>query len=120
MKILYVANDRRLAQLAANALHTIAQDVRVAWAGSLPSALGWVAVNQDVATVIVATQVQNQGSSPFVDRLRGLGLTAPIIVVASEQEKKSGAVGAADYVVDSQTLLTDLPGIVSRGLRRAQ
>src|SRR5262245_39008432 len=99
MKILYVANDRRLAQLAANALHTIAQDVRVAWAGTLSSALGWVAVNQDVAAVIVGAEVQNQSSSPFVGQLRGLGLTAPVIVVASEQEKSSAALGAADYVV---------------------
>ena len=122
MKILCVANERSAAQLAANALHGISPDVRVAWAGSLSAALGWIPGNLDVAAVVVEAAVQNEDSASFVTRIRDVGLTAPVIVVTPDH----GAPGAtfdarsADYIVSSQSLLADLPGIVRREQERNQ
>ena len=85
MKILYVANERRAAQLAAHALRNIAPDVKVTWAGSLSPALRWVQENTDVAALIVEAEVQGQGCTTFLDHVRGLGLTIPILIAASER-----------------------------------
>ncbi len=123
MKILYVANDRAVAQLAANALRDIAPDVWIAWAGSLSAALRWVSENRDVAVLLLEAEVQNQGCAPLVTRVRDLGLVAPVIVVASAQAGtpiEALRAGADDYVVDNQSLLADLPGIVRRALQRVQ
>src|SRR4030095_5110794 len=95
MKILYVANERRAAQLAAGALRDLAQDVRIAWAGSQSAALSWVQGNPDVASVIVESEVQSQHCGPFVARVRDMGLTAPVIVVASEHEGAAHAAHSA-------------------------
>ena len=85
MKILYAANEQNDARLAEAALHSIAEDVTVAWAGHLSEALLWISENQDLTAVVVETQVHNQSCAPFVGRVRGLGLTAPIVVVTSEE-----------------------------------
>jgi DNA-binding response OmpR family regulator len=121
MKILHVANDRHAAQLAANALRDIAQDVRVAWAGSLSVALSWVQGNRDVAAIIVESGVQNESCQPFVARVRALGLTVPIVVVAPEHGEatvSAAIVGPETFVRNSRSLLADLPEIVRRGLAR--
>ena len=121
MKILYVANDRNAAQLAGTALRSIAPDVRLTWAGSLSAALRWVQDNRDVAALVLDTEVQHQSCASFVDHVRSLGLTAPIVVVAPEHggaplvELKAGA---DDYVVGGQSLLSDLPHVVTRALQR--
>ena len=112
MKILYVANERSAAQLAAQALRGIAPDVKLTWTGSLSAALRWVQDNRDVAAVVVETEVQHQSSASFVDHVRGLGLSAPVVLVVPEH---AGApllelkAGADDYVVNNQSLLADLP-----------
>ena len=52
MKILYVATDRRAAELAAYALRNIAHDVKVSWAGSQSAAMTWAEGNRDIAALI--------------------------------------------------------------------
>ncbi len=121
MKILYVSNERGAAQLAAQALHGIAPDVRLTWTGSLSPALRWVQDNRDVAAVVLETDGQHQSSASFVEHVRGLGLTAPVVVVVPEHggapllELKAGA---DDYVVNNQSLVADLPRVLTRALER--
>ena len=71
MKILYVANERRAALLAADALREIAPDWRVAWAGQLSEALHWVHYNPDLAALVVEAEVQNQSCTSLVGEVRG-------------------------------------------------
>ena len=52
MKILYIANDRRAAELAAFGLRAVAPDVAIAWAASLGEARRWIGENRDVATLV--------------------------------------------------------------------
>ena len=123
MKILYVANERRSAQLAANALRSVAQDVTLTWAGSVSAALRWIQDNPDVAALVVDAEIQNQSCAPFVDHVRGLGLTTPVLVVAMERVGTPLAelkAGADDYVVNGQSLLTDLPLVLTRALQRTR
>ena len=121
MKILYVSSERGAAQLAAQALHAIAPDVRLTWTGSLSPALRWVQDNRDVAAVVLETDGQHQSSASFVEHVRGLGLTAPVVVVVPE---RGGApllelkAGADDYVVNNQSLVADLPRVLTRALER--
>src|SRR5712692_9428930 len=82
MKILYIANDRRAAELAAFALRSVAPDVAIAWAASLGEAQRWIAANRDVATLIVEVESDNPRCESFVSQVRGLGVTAPVIVVS--------------------------------------
>ena len=123
MKILYTANERRDAQLAATALRTITQDVTVDWAGRLYDARRWVYENQDLAALVVESEVQNQSCASFVGHLRSLGVTAPIVVVAPE---KAGPpvdalkAGADDYVAKNESLLPNLTAVMRRTLRCAE
>jgi CheY-like chemotaxis protein len=120
MKILYVANERSDAQLAANALRDLG--LRLAWAGSLSAGLRWVQDNRDVAALVVEAEVQNESCPPFVARIRGLGLTAPMIVVAPERLGTPLAAlraGADDYVLAGESLLANLRASVGRLLQQA-
>jgi hypothetical protein len=118
MKILYVANERRAAQLAAAALHGIAPDVKVTWAGTLPPAMRWLQDNSDVAALIVDAEVRGQSCVAFLDHVRGLGLAAPVVVVAPDP-RRTPADLKADYIVRDQTLTADLPAVLRRALQQA-
>ncbi len=123
MKILYVANERSAAQLAANALRTLAEDVRLEWARDLSGASSWAYYNRDVAALIVEAGLQNQSCAAFVDHVRGLGLAAPVIVVCPDDVRTpllALKAGADDCVANNQSLLTNLPSVVARALQRAQ
>ncbi len=123
MKILYTANERHDAQLAANALRSLAPDATVAWAGRLSDAQLWVSENRDLTAVVVEAQVHNQSCASFVGHIRSLGLTTPILVVAPENAGVPLAAlkaGANDYVLKNQSLFPNLTAIVSRTLRPAQ
>jgi PAS domain S-box-containing protein len=82
MKILYIANDRRAAEFAAFALRTVAPDVAIAWVASLGEAHSWVDENRDVAVLIVEVESDNPSCESFVSQVRGLDVTAPVIVVS--------------------------------------
>src|SRR5512134_1729114 len=118
MKILYIANERRAAQLAASALHGIAPDAKVTWAGTLPPAMRWLQDNSDVAALIVDAEVRGQSCVSFLDHVRGLGLAAPVVVVAADP-RRTPADLKADYIVRDETLTTDLPAVLSRALQHA-
>ena len=121
MKILYVANERRAAQLAAHALRNIAPDVKVTWAGSLSPALRWVQENPDVSALILEAQVQGQGSTAFLDQVRGLGLTVPVLIAAPERAGAPSAelrAGADDYIIQNSSFLAELPLAMTRMLGR--
>src|SRR5262245_1515400 len=123
MKILYTANDRHDARLAATAFRTITQDVTVDWAGRLYDARRWVYENQDLAALVVESEVQNQSCASFVGHLRSLGLTAPIFVVAPEEAGPpldALKAGADDYVAKNESLLPNLTAIIRRTLRCAE
>lgn len=123
MKILYVANERDPAQLAANALRTLGEDVRLEWARDLSSAASWAYYNRDVAALIVEAELQNQSCAAFVDDVRSLGLAAPVIVVCPDDVRTpllALKAGADDYVVNNQSLHTNLPGVIARALQRVQ
>ena len=120
MKILYVGHERRAAEEAAHALRDVAPDLKLSWAESVSPALRWIRDNPDVAAMILETGTQNQSCASFVEHIRGLGLTTPVIVIAPED---AGAplselkAGADDYIVKNQSLLTDLPLVLSRALQ---
>lgn len=119
MKILYIANDRRAAELAGFILRTVAPDVAVAWAASLGEARRWVDDNRDVATLILEVESDNPSCESFVSQVRGLGVTAPVIVV-SVKDRASALTAlktVADEVVNKDmSFLNDLPDIVRRTL----
>ncbi len=119
MKVLYVANDARSAQLAGVALQKIGRDVSIEWAGGLPDALRWIHGNMDLAALLVESHVQNQGCASFIGQVRALGLTVPIIVVSSDTDPPFAELkaGADDFIVEGQSLDV-LPGILSRALQR--
>src|SRR5262245_47119663 len=123
MKILYVATDRRAAELAAYALRNIAHDVKVSWAESQSAALRWAEGNRDATALIFEADVDDPSCAAFVRRLREQGLTAPVFAVAPDRDGAPPAMLGTrpdDYVVSSQSLLADLPDVVRRGLQRAQ
>ena len=124
MQILYTANERHDAQLAAQAIRGVAQDVRVVWAARLSDAGRWVSENRDrLAAIVVDAEVQHQSCVPFVRLVRTLGLTTPILVVVPETAERPVAVleaGADEFVLKNQSLGANLARLVSEPLRREQ
>ena len=80
MKILYIGHERDAAELVARALQGLAPDVAVTWAQTSGSALQWLDGNREAAAVVVEVYAQNCAS--FVEQVRALGLTTPIVVIA--------------------------------------
>ena len=82
MKILYVANDRRAGELAGFVLRTVAPDVAVTWVPALPEGGRWLDANRDVAALIAEVEPDDPACAPFIAAVRGLGVTAPVILVS--------------------------------------
>jgi PAS domain S-box-containing protein len=119
MKILYVATDRRAADLAAFALRTVAPDVAITWAASLDDARRWIDGNRDVATLIVEVGSDDPNCASFVSQVRGLGVTAKVIVVSVNVPAPplpSLKAVADEIVTKDLSFLNDLPDIVKRTL----
>jgi PAS domain S-box-containing protein len=121
MRILYVANERRTAQLAVGALRDVAPDVKLSWAGSLSGALRWVRDNRDLGALLVEADIDGQSSASFIGQVRALGVAAPIVVVASPGGAPVAALkaGADDYVANDESFLADLPAVLGAAVRRA-
>jgi PAS domain S-box-containing protein len=119
MKILHVA-QRDAAIVASHALHGIAQNVAVAWAPTPGSAIQWLQHNHDAAAVIV--EVHAQGCGSFVEEVRGLGLTTPIVVVAGSAQPDAALAalnsGADGYVVAGPSLEANLSRTVLTAIDR--
>jgi PAS domain S-box-containing protein len=123
MKILYIANDRRAAELAALPLGTVAPDVKTTWVASLGEARRWVDENRDVAALIVEVESDSPTCESFVRQVRGMGVTAPVIVVSAKDPAPPLTVlkAVADAIVTRDlSFLNDLPNIVRRTINTAR
>ena len=122
MKILYIANERHAAALAAHALRGIAQNVTLTWAPTLDSARHWLDGNRDAGAVIVEAEVQGQGCVPFVDRVGDLGLTVPIVVVTPEGVAPPAAAleAGADHVGQGDAFEADLLRVLTGAIERTR
>jgi signal transduction histidine kinase/coenzyme F420-reducing hydrogenase delta subunit len=120
MKILHIAQERGAALVAPRVVHGIAQNVTLTWAQTPASALQWLHSNPDTAAVIV--EVQAQSCASFVEQLRGLGLTTPVVVVAGSARLEAALAvlnsGADGYVVAGPSLEADLPRTVAAAIER--
>ena len=120
MKILHIAQERGAALVAARVVHGIAQNVTLTWVQSPASALQWLHGNRDTAAVIV--EVQAQSCASFIEQLRGLGLTTPVVVVAGSARLEPALAalnsGADGYVVAGPSLEADLPRTVAAAIER--
>jgi PAS domain S-box-containing protein len=120
MKILHVAQQRDAAMVASPVLHGIAQNVTPAWVPAPASAIQWLRHNHDAAAVVV--EVLAQGCSSFIEEVRGLGLTTPIVVVAGSAQLEPAVAalnaGASGYVVAGPSLEADLPRTVIAAIER--
>lgn len=122
MKILYLSNEREAAWVAEDALRATASNVTLTWAQTPGSALRWAQGNGDAAAVIVEADVHGLSGASFVEHVRGLGLTAPVVVVvaSAQLERAFGALsaGADGYVLAGPSLQADLPRIVAGAIDR--
>jgi len=120
MKILHIAQERGGALVAARVLHGIAQNVTLAWARTPASALEWLQCHRDTTAVIV--EVQAQSCASFVEQVRGLGLTTPVVVVAGSARLETALAainsGADGYLAAGPSLEADLPRIVAAAIER--
>src|ERR1700733_9972797 len=123
MKILYIANDCPAAELPALAFRAVTPDVAISWAASPGDALCWIDENRDVATLLVEVESDNPSCESFVRQVRGLDVTAPVIVVSVKDPAPSltSLVAVADEIVaKDESFLDDLPHVVRRTLHAAR
>src|SRR3984893_18204127 len=123
MKILYIAHDRRAAERAALPLRAVTPDVVISWAARTGEALRWIDDNRDVATLIVEVESDNPSCKSFVSQVRGLGVTAPVIVVSVKDPASpltSLEAVADEIVAKDESFLDDLPHVVRRTLHAAR
>jgi DNA-binding response OmpR family regulator len=121
MKVLHVAQDRSAAELTARALHGIAHDLTLQWTQAPVGALQWLWRNSDTAAVIVQLDAAN---CAFVQQVRKLGLTTPVVVVSSSsqfgQMVAALDAGADEYVTAGPSLESDLPRIIGLAIERSR
>ena len=84
MKILYIAQERRAAEVAAYGLRTIAPNVSLTWGSAPDAALDWIQDNLDARLVIVDAGMHSQGGSAFLEHVRALGVGIPVMMIAPE------------------------------------
>ena len=84
MKILYIAHERRAAEVAAYGLRTIAPNVSLTWGSAPDAALDWIQDNLDTHLVIVDAGMHSQGGSAFLEHVRALGVGIPVMMIAPE------------------------------------
>ena len=116
MKILYVADDRRAAQLAARALRAVAPAATLTWARDIAPAMRWVQDNRDAAAIILEPQVHGQNCAAIGNHVKVLGLGAPVIAFASPGV--SAVDLQADHQVDTHEALAGLLARTLPGARR--
>jgi len=120
MKILHIAQERDAAMVAAQVVHGIAQNVTLTWVETPTAALQWLQDNRDAAAVIV--EVQAQSCASFVEEVRGVGLTTPVVVVAGSARLEPALAvlnsGADGYLVAGPSLEADLPGTLAVAIER--
>ena len=123
MKILYTADDQNDAQLAINAIRSVAPDAKIFWAGRLSDAGRWLSANRDVAAIVVDVEVQQQNCAPLVRHVRTLGLDAAVLIVVPEATVLPVAVlesGACQFVLKNRSRFASLAAIVGQALQRDQ
>jgi hypothetical protein len=120
MKILHIAPEHDAALVTAPVIQGIAPAVVLMWAPTPAAGLGWLQDNRDAAAVIV--EVHTQSCASFIEQVRALGLTTPVVVVAGSTRLESALAalnsGADGYVVADSSLEADLPRIVAAAVAR--
>jgi hypothetical protein len=121
MKFLYVASERSDGQAAATALRGIGPNVTVFWVTQFDHAAKWLEKNRDVAACLVEPAVDAQSCAAFLVHIRGLGVTAPVIVIAPDVGFRLEwlKAGADDYIAKNHSLLRELPVVITRAMERA-
>ncbi|HKW02411.1 MAG TPA: PAS domain S-box protein [Vicinamibacterales bacterium] len=120
MKILYIGNDSNGVELTAFALQRIAPGVAVAFIPSLKAARSWIEQNRDVAVLTVEVNPDPAACELFIRQVRGLGLTAPLVLVAggSARPAPPDLAALADATLPKDgALLRDLPTAIGRLLK---
>jgi hypothetical protein len=121
MKILYIGNEQRDAQTVAKSLRGITQNVRVTWAQSLDQFARYLALNRDLAAVVIDASIHAGKWPSSLKDLRSLPLRPAIVVVVPHGPRPtfdSQTPPADDYVINGQTFSDDLPITVSRSVAR--
>jgi len=122
MKILHLAQDLEAARVPARAIHAIADDATLAWAGSPGDALEWLRNNPETAAVIV--EFEAQSAAPFVREIRASRLQTPVVVVDGSGRLDSAIdalnAGADGYVLVGPALERQLPDVVLGAIDRAR
>jgi PAS domain S-box-containing protein len=123
MKVLYLANQRRVAEIAARGLYSITPVAAITWVRTHNAAVSWVQANRDAAVILAETGLHDQEAALFVERIRALGLLIPIVLILPAQSAAPAAAltaGADGYVDDGPSLEIDLPRIVTAAIERVR
>jgi hypothetical protein len=123
MKILYIGNERRNAQVAARALRGIAQNVPLAWTHSLDHCARYLAQNRDLAAIVMEAQVHAGKWPSSLKDLRSIPGRPALVIVVPEGAPPtfdSLAPPPDDFVFNGQTFLSDLPFAVTRAVARVR
>jgi chromosome segregation ATPase len=121
MKILYIGSERSDAQAVATALRGIDQAVAVSWASRLDVAERWLGDNRDLAALIVDAQI-DEGWPTVLRQARDLAPRPAVVVVVPDGNAIPFELlhpGASEYIRRDQSLLRDLPVVVTRSIERA-
>lgn len=112
MKILCVAHQRGEVMAAVTSLRGLPPEASVTWASSFKDAARWIRDNEDLAVLLLDAQVGSELCASFLTHLRGVGVTAPAIVVTSDGAADSVEAlgfGPTDTALTRSTLVRELP-----------
>jgi hypothetical protein len=117
MKLLYIAHDRRAAEVASAAIWPVAPGAAVEWAATLGDAWRWIEQNRDVAGLLAEVEPDNPSLPSFVSHVRRAGVTARVVMIVPKTA--SGALTSLETLADeiirkSDSFIDDLKAAVGR------
>jgi predicted nucleic acid-binding Zn-ribbon protein len=119
MKILYAGSERSNAQAIATALRGLDQVVTVSWSSHLENASRWLDENRDLAAVVIETQVDDKTWPAVLAHVRNLPWHPAVVVIVPAEIDIPEPGPTVLYIRRNQSLLRDLPVVVTRAIERA-
>jgi PAS domain S-box-containing protein len=120
MKVLYIGRERTDAEAVATALRRLDLNAAISWTARLEPALKWLDANPDLAALIADAQIDEGKWPSILTHVRSLaGHPAVVVIVPDGTARDSVHAEADGYIPRDQSLLRDLPIVVSRAMGRA-
>jgi hypothetical protein len=121
MKVLYIGSERREAEAIATALRGVDGEISVLWAAELDNASNWLDETRGLDALVMEAPIDGASCLVVLKQLRRLALPRAVVFIVPDgiAPTLDSLHPGAQYVRRNESLVRDLPIVVTRALERA-